>query len=64
MMELREGAMGKHSRQSEQPVQRPWGSNGPGVLEECEGACVSGADRRGRGEGDGAGPAGPRRMFW
>lgn len=56
--------MGKHSRQSEQPVQRPWGSNGPGVLEECEGACVSGADRRGRGEGDGAGQAGPRRMFW
>lgn len=63
MMELREGAMGKHSRQSEQPVQRPWGSNEPGVLEECEGDFWAGAERRGRGEGDRAGWAGPWRLF-
>lgn len=34
MTELREGTMGKHSRQRVQPVQRPWGSTGPGALEE------------------------------
>lgn len=47
----------------EQPVQRPWGSIGPGAVEERCRACVA-AEREGGGEaGKRAGQAGPRGCF-